>query len=552
MNARKATTAIIAASLVALAMPAHASLYFKAADETTRTGYANDMNNWWTGSDYTAHPSGLSQTDANMSVGHVCLVNTSLPRLWDVRLASNDSNHPATVRIMSGGFLDAWWQSDGVRVGAWANRYGCLDILPGGTNATVLTVGESGFGTVTNAGVWSVGQKSVIGKNAGSVGVFVHDGGSNIGNPQDITIGKNGRGELHVKSGTFNWQWYDVQYPNNLIGFTSVGCGTGGGSGLVQVENGTTFQAGITYLGGNATTVGDGRLKLRGGTYINKCMQKGKLDTMWIGAATDGNGAVLSDSYGEISGWGTVRGNANDDQSIYARFGNGRIVADGEGEERTLDCSRMWQVTNVLFGAEATRMNGWYAVNKGAVIMPGVNVALDATGGDAWGCYGGPNAVGCWRQLTKPDLVNAVFINSSVPWKGAGKNYGVMLLAEDRSDAHADALDGKYNPLGFWKAGMFDNRTGFSAEISQTINWSRVDFRYDQSKIHDAGNRIDILRWSNTNGKWERMARYYTQPADYIVSTGKITGESDDPTWHIGLYCVAEVAYEKAMTIILR
>ena len=228
MNVAKSQNLLLATALLALAASAHASLYFKAADETTCTGYANDMNNWWTSSSYTAHPSGLSQTDANMSVGHVCVVNTSLPRLYDFRLASNDSNHPATVRILSGGFLDAWWQGDGVRVGAWANRYGCLDIQPGGTNATVLTVGESGFGTVTNAGVWSVGQNSVIGKNAGSVGVYVHDGGSNTGNPQNITIGKNGRGELHVKSGTFNWQWYDAAYPNNLLGFTYVGCGTVG------------------------------------------------------------------------------------------------------------------------------------------------------------------------------------------------------------------------------------------------------------------------------------------------------------------------------------
>ena len=45
MNTRKATTAVIAAALVALAMPAHASIWFK-ADETTRTGYGNDINNW--------------------------------------------------------------------------------------------------------------------------------------------------------------------------------------------------------------------------------------------------------------------------------------------------------------------------------------------------------------------------------------------------------------------------------------------------------------------------------------------------------------------------
>lgn len=547
MNARNSTTAIVVAALAAFAIPAHAGIWFK-GDATTKQGYWDDLNCWWTWYTYTEKATGLGNADVNMPHGHVAIVTNATSNFWSLKAASNDADHPATVRIVSGGTLNitrGGTEEFGTtcRAGVYPEgtyRFGCLDIQAGATNAGVLVVGGTGVGTVTNAGCHSWGGDTTIGRDAGSSGVYVHDGGVNkLDNPRNLDVGVNGDGALLVKSGTFNFRWYASG--SSIYGYTRVGCGTGGGTGLVQVEDGAIFQAGLPYLGGNATTIGEGRVRLRGGTFrvISDFGESRSEDSMWIGAATDGTRAVRDGSYGEVSGWGTVLGRGNDAGSVYARLGNGRIVADGESVERTLDCSAMWQVTNVLFGAESTRSNGWHAVNKGAVIMPGVNVVLD-NGGDAWGFREGTNAVGCCRGLRKPDLINALFVNVRVPWKAAGKNLGVMLLAADRSDAHADALDAKYAPLGFWKAGVFDSRTSFTESTRQDIEWAELDFRYDQSKVKDSGNRLAVLRWNETNGAWKRIARYARQPDDFIVSTGRFTERSDDPVWGIGLFCVAE------------
>ena len=73
-----------------------------------------------------------------------------------------------------------------------------------------------------------------------------------------------------------------------------------------------------------------------------------------IGAATNGVGGIRADSYGAIRGWGIFTyadSYRKDDKNIHARLGNGKIEGDGEGVERTLDCSEIWQVTNVVFAA---------------------------------------------------------------------------------------------------------------------------------------------------------------------------------------------------------
>lgn len=547
MNARNSTTAIVVAALAAFAIPAHAGIWFK-GDATTRQGNWDDLNCWWTWYYYTEHATSVGGADdVNIQYGHTVVVSGTTAGKWSLKTFSNDAAHPATVRIVSGGTFQVTAGGEeqlGTRHGDFsANfKYGCLDIQAGGTNkCNALIVGGTGHGTVTNAGcLYFLGGGMKIGRDAGSVGVYVHNGGSmEMTTPVDVAIGLDGYGELLAKSGKIHLWWEgNVANPH---GNAFIGCGSGSGTGLVQVESGATFEAGQTYLGGNETTAGEGRIRLHGGRFAvqSRFGYQRNADSMWIGAATNSFGALRPDTYGLISGWGTADSTFTHEESVYARIGNGAIIADGEGVERTLDCAAMWQVTNVLFCAESTRTNGWFAVNKGAVIMPGVDIVRD-NGNDRTTFTEGRNSVGCCRALSKPDLINAVAVNVGVPRSGDYKNVGAMFLAGDRSDAHADALGDKFSPLGFWKIGMFKNRTVFTAANRLGINHATVDFRYDQSKVSDAGGKLAVLRWDESGGKWTRIARYDRQPDDFIVSTGDFNEESGDPVWSIGLFCVAE------------
>jgi len=462
------------------------------------------------------------------------------------------------VRIENGGKIVGSTQTGQAVFGKKVNNsagYGLLDVRPGGTFEGWLRVGVDSVGIVTNAGTIALSDM-ILGVNAGSKGTYVLDNGTvSTPYPKDIVVGQDGVGELIVKAGTFNWRWYDAEAPR-YIGYQRIGCGSGGtGRGLVLLEEGTRLLCGTSYYGGDATTRGDGLLKMRGGTYrsLSSTGTLG-LDTLWIGAGLAEDGSVRAGSHGEIRGWGAFScyEKANEPQAICGRLGNGVIIADGEGVERSLDCAAMWQVTNVLFCAEAERTNGWYAVNKGAIVFPGVNLALDATGGDNWSCTSGSNAVGCCRGLVKPDLINALQIDVGVPWKGACKNLGAVLLASDRSDAHADKLNARYAPLGFWKAGVFDDRTTFTEANCQNINRAQVWFRYDHHKIRDASHKLYVFRWSETNQRWVRVAEYAQQPTDYIVTTGKMTSGFDNPVYKIGLYCVAEKIFTPGFTLYLR
>lgn len=549
------------ATVLACSLPAQAGIWFNCPGAE---GNWTDVSNWYTWYYYSERPTTIYwTTDVNMELVRTAIVNTDITKsqsaYWALAIGSNldSSGRYATLRIENGGKLVGATNTGKVEVGKKINNragYGLIDVRPGGEFGGWLHIGVNGFGVVTNAGTIALTDMH-LGVNAGAKGTYVLDNGKvSLPYPKDIYVGENGEGELLVNAGTFDWKWYVDE--NQKIGYQRIGCGTEGtGKGTVFIEDGTTFRNGVSYYGGDAKTWGDGLLRMRGGTYRSLATEGlNGSDTLWIGAGQDANGAVRTGSHGEICGWGVFScyEDGAKPKAICARLGNGAIIADGEGVERTLDCSAMWQVTNVLFCAEADRTNGWFAVNKGAVVLPGVNLALDATGGDNWGCTSGSNSVGCCRALTKPDLINAVQIDVGVPWKAAGKNLGVMLLASDRSDAHADKLNGKYAPLGFWKAGVFDDRTVFTEAKCQNINRAKIDFRYDHHKIRDAANQLAVFRWSETSQKWNRVAAYKTQPSDCIVSTGKLTTGFDNPVFKIGLYCVAEKVVTPGGVLILR
>ena len=501
-------------------------------------GYWDDTNCWWNSTAYNTHVDKPKNDTHIMDAGVTIYVTNDVTSVWgtlyNFTINASATSAASILHVIEGGDVTISTLIPGNN----ANTHGTAIIDAGAMFRGSFTVGNSGFGVVTNSGAFRCEGNPTVGANAAGVGLWVHEDGTNsFPNPKNLTVGKNGIGDVLVRSGEFWWRYW--QSGSNRIGYVFVGHGDGGGTGRITVEDGATFKAGRCRFGGDGANAGHGELILRGGTYINNFDNGEASVTFHIGAATNGMGGIRTDSYGTIRGWGKfmyANVNTQDGRNIHARLGNGVIEGDGEGVERTLDCSEMWQVTNVLFGVEMT--NGWNAVNKGMVILPGVNAVV---GTDGWGTYGGTNCVGCGKWLEKPDLINAVKIKAFRSFQRHGWNFGAAVLAADRSDAHASGLKRWWRPLGFWKAGTFSNRASWTTASCIPFTHATIDFRYDHRKLSGRpDSRIVVLRWDETSEKWNVIARYATPPADHVVSSGDMTTVSGDELYSLGLFCVAE------------
>lgn len=523
-------------------------------------GYWDDADSWWRNETYTTK---MTDDQANrMFLDPATLVLRGSMGLGGFFYIGAPENAvaPATVRVENGGNGTAAGET---RVGHEAGTVGVLDIQSGGVwNASkTFYVGKAGSGIVTNAGTVHVKNYRppiCIGHELGSFGSFVQNGGSMTWDyPRDIVVGQDGEGEL-VALTDFAMSTYE----RNVEGCVLAGCGTNGtGRGTVEIAEGATVTAYEAYLGGynpssvgmlsdyfggSASVAGSGNVVLKGGTLkltSNRGRQAGA-DSLWIGAAPDAVGGVRADSHGEIRGWGTIdiTDQEYENKGVFARLGNGAIVADGEGVERTLDLSLVYQVTNVLSVAdERIRTNGWYAVNKGAVLFPTINNAYRFNNGSAYGYYDSTACLGCEATLAKPDLVGAVRLRAQRGYMETSFCTAAMLLASDRTDIYAAAVPDKYLPIGFWKAGTFSSRMAQTTAARWDFTSAEIAFRYDGTKITKPESRIAVLRWDNGEGKWVRVARYDEQPADCVVSSGTLTTTTaaDDP-WSLGLFCVAE------------
>lgn len=554
---RFATTA--ASAIVGLtALSAFGLGYFHDKDGNP-VGYWDDADSWWRNETYTTK---MTDDQANrMFLDPATLVLRGSMGLGGYFYIGAPENAvaPATVRVENGGNGTTAGET---RVGHEAGTFGVLDIQSGGVWRARKTfyVGKAGSGIVTNAGtvrVENLRPPICIGHESGSSGSFVQNGGSlTWGYPRDIVVGQDGEGQLIALT-----DFALSTYADNVEGCILAGCGTTGqGRGTVEIATGATVTAYEAYLGGyspasvgmlssyfggSASVAGSGNVVLKGGTLkltSNRGRQAGA-DSLWIGAAPDAGG-VRANSHGEIRGWGKIdiTDQVYQDKGVWARLGNGAIVADGEGVERTLDLSLVYQVTNVLSVAnERIRTNGWYAVNKGAVLFPTIDNAYRFNEGKATTCYDSTTCLGCDPALATPDLVNSVRIRAQRGWMDRGFCTAAMLLASDRADIHAATIPDKYLPIGFWKAGTFSSRAAQTTDARWDFTSAEIEFRYDPNKIAKPESHIAVLRWDDGESKWVRVARYDEQPADCVVSSGVLTTPSaaDDP-WSLGLFCVAE------------
>lgn len=512
-------------------------------------GYWDDLSCWWDTWDATKNVQ--PRNDTHVYTPGTLYITNAASYVWGFQMHTPAAQGGVTLKIAPQG--SATFDNKFI-VGDDSGSQGCL-VLASGAKLSVgsLNVGQSGCGSVTNSGTINVGNAWSFGVNSTGSGCFVHDSGSNSfpNGPKSLTVGGGGAGELRIANGTFFW--YDS---NNSAGTVFVGNGSSAhGEGKIIIENGGVFKGGKVVLGGTGAKSGSGELILRGGKFQNDSDrgQEGYADSLWFGAATNGLGGIRSDSYGALRGWGKFTYTSisqSEKRHIHARMGNGEIVGDGEGMDgRILDCSEMWQVTNVLFGV-VRRTNGWHAVRKGAVVFPGMDAGL----GDSWSKTAGTFCLGCSPDISKPDLLNAVKVEVHRDFAPAGFCFRAMLLAPDCAAAHADALDpSRYNALGFWRVGVFNDRTTRASDSSVKFKSAKVDFLYDAEKVAKTDSRIAVLRYDENAGVWVRVSKSVDQPADQIVSSGTLTTMSPgtDGLYNVGLFAVAE-EYRRGLMITLK
>lgn len=384
------------------------------------------------------------------------------------------------------------------------------------TNASYFKIGVSGTGIVTNDhGKIYLRECCLLGVNPGSFGRYVHDGGE-FGfcfGGKPFAVGVLGRGEAEVVSGSLPLQ-------ELLVGGTDT------------VDNVMTVYAGATVsansrvsVGGytnrmNATCAeypsGRGRILLRGGTLAsasttaeayNPLVRLGAYPTAW----------------GEIRGWGRLT-YATAVNRAYVGFGHGRIVADGEGSERTLDCSSVAGVTNFFNAADA----GWTAERGGLLVLPRASKVL-STNGSATFNLGGT------AGRSYPDVANAVHVKLTgtdpvlhVLWGGVS--------ATNRSDVHLADLPSGIGLVGHW-------RLADGADAEDPLGRPRpfksctVTVGYDATRLQAADSTLVLYR--RENGVWRKLCSA-PQNDTHSIASPSLTCLADGGP-NVGEFALVEV-----------
>ena len=185
--------------------------------------------------------------------------------------------------------------------------------------------------------------------------------------------------------------------------------------------------------------------------------------------------------HGIFQGYGTVT-------MINYQFQNdGRVIADGCGNNTNLDLSTAGTILNAT---DNTTNHGWFAVNKGKLLLPNVAIAAGASTQN-WGEAAADTTI---------DLVNSARLAFSGATAG---NLTGNLLASDRTDVPS----GLRKPVGIWSFG------------GVTCTAATVTFRYDDAAaaaLRVAESDLRVWRYSGTT--WMNVTDTRDDAAKTIAS----------------------------------
>jgi hypothetical protein len=216
----------------------------------------------------------------------------------------------------------------------------------------------------------------------------------------------------------------------------------------------------------------------------------------------------------------------------------GRIIADGEGVERTLDFSRGPVATYLADSYNSCGTNGFYAVNKGKFKF---QRSLPR------------HAVNHKQIGIKPDNSSPLMVNGfqytfdDITMNTLGKYVFSELYAVDRSDIPAGLPSGKgFHPSAVWRMGYFNETAtpevddgDLTASHKQNFSTLKLKFHYDPAlaEIEDV-RHVKVYRCTDTaNGGWRCVASITApDPSSPYIETVEMAPSSE--LWNGGWFAV--------------
>jgi hypothetical protein len=370
----------------------------------------------------------------------------------------------------------------------------CFSLLLCVTAVNAVNYNAVKSGDWSDPSVWSPSGPPASNSNATVSAGYVVNVNVSAG-ADSVSIGTNGDdGKLYLNT------------PGVVL--TATSAFYGGASYRAYVEQSAgTLQTFTFCLGQNDLYHAAGYYKLTGGASINSSghfyVGKSGQGQLTMGDAT--SGGVINIASGKelllrqnlgttwhnenclIQGWGTINMNGPIETK-------GRIIANGWGNDRTLDASHFTSylvaenlpyATQTCYGTAGyvknTGIDGWYAVNKGKLALPSITVGAGSNGYN-WGETASDAVI---------DMINSIHLG----FNGAtGGVLNISLLASDRSELAGTTG----NILGVWDFQAVGNILG-SGTASLT-------FRYDHALADALGvNQNDLCVYHYVNGQWLNM-----------------------------------------------
>jgi hypothetical protein len=411
----------------------------------------------------------------------------------------------------------------------------------GGTlsNATGVTI--SGGALVQNGGLLHVNSSAGSGPLITSGGSWIISNG--VANTRNFSVGGSGPATFTLENGTVNDYWVTWIYAggvfnqnggtfNELANYVAIG----GSNSVFNMRGGTNNPRQIIMNGLGIITVnqsggvitsalldmretGAMTYSLSGGSaslssaYIGSYANSRATfnhtgGTLWCNQLYIGsvggnydctytlNGGTLNinlpnNAQAKVYPNGTLHGYGTVPMINYQFQNDGRVIADGYGTATNLDLS----MGGVLLNAtDNTTNRGWFAVNKGKLLLPPVAVSVGASTVN-WGEAAADTTI---------DLVNSVRL--SFTDASPGTLAGALYAAD-----HGDVPPGLIRPVGVWSFG------GVICTAATAV------FRYDDAAVplHTVLRvcRYDGIRWVSLPASRDTVSKTLSATLDGLSGT---------------------------------